>query len=166
MAHLWSMIEGVIRKANIQLCGMEVLDILWLEMKSINFKKDACKNVTLFQLQLQWMIDFNKENFIGKVAIIREKREGIKQKLIFFTFPKEGIIKDNTYILLNNRNIGFVQHTELSLACNIGIGVGYVISEYAWVGLDFEVETLDGKKIGITTKSAPLFLTKSVKAVI
>lgn len=162
MSELWTKAVDLAREVNAQLCGLDVLETLWLEMKSINLQKDACAEATLFQLQLQWMIDFRKEKFVGREAIFKERQAGVNKKLMLLTFdPKVQITKDSP-ILLENEKIGFIQHVGYSPKLNSGIATAYISPNYAWVGLEFETESIDGRRVVIKTISAPSFLTKSV----
>ncbi|PIP41323.1 hypothetical protein COZ71_09785 [Candidatus Desantisbacteria bacterium CG_4_8_14_3_um_filter_40_12] len=139
-----------------------MLDIFMLEMKSVNQNRDILEDTTPLQAGLHWMIYFRKEAFIGKESIFEEKEKGIPRKLITITLEDGQPLKENTQILLDSEKIGFIIHSGYSPTLKKEIGMAYIESEYAWVGLEFEVETTTEKMRKLKTVSAPLFITKTV----
>jgi aminomethyltransferase len=161
---IWHKIREVGKEYNISLCGLNILDILMMEMKSINQNKDLTSTTTPLQAGLHWMIYFRKENFIGKEAIFKEKQTGIPLKLMVITLESGGTIKENSQVFLENQQIGFIIHYGYSPTLKKDIGLAYLDNKYAWVGLEFEAECSDGSRRKINTVSAPLFITKTVIA--
>jgi len=158
----WKRIEETGKEEGILKCGLDVLDIFMLEMKSVNQNRDILEDTTPLQAGLHWMIYFRKEAFIGKESIFEEKEKGIPRKLITITLEDGQPLKENTQILLDSEKIGFIIHSGYSPTLKKEIGMAYIESEYAWVGLEFEVETTTEKMRKLKTVSAPLFITKTV----
>jgi len=159
---VWKKIEEIGKEEGITRCGLDVLDILMLEMKSVNQNRDILEDTTPLQAGLHWMIYFRKEAFIGKEAIFKEKEKGISQKLITITLEDGKSLKEKAQIFLDSEKIGFIIHSGYSPTLNKEIGLAYINREYAWVGLEFEAETTTEERRKLKTVSAPLFITKTV----
>ncbi|MBU0701900.1 aminomethyltransferase family protein [bacterium] len=160
----WHKIEETGKEEGIIRCGLGVLDILMLEMKSVNQNRDILEDTTPLQAGLHWMIYFRKEAFVGKEAIFEEKEKGVSSKLITITLEDGKPLKENSQIFLDSEKIGFIIHSGYSPTLKKEIGLAYIESAYAWVGLEFEAETIIDEKRKLKTVSAPLFITKTVIA--
>ncbi|MHA1675827.1 MAG: aminomethyltransferase family protein [Candidatus Njordarchaeales archaeon] len=160
---LWEKIINVGKGCGLVLCGLEVLDTLMLEMKSINQNKDLLKDTTCLQAGLHWMVYFKKGSFIGKEAIFKEKSHGVTRKLLSVLFNGGGKIGERAGIYLGEEKVGFVIHNKYSPTMSKDVGLAYLDGRYAWAGLSFKAETIDKQRRNIRTVSAPLFITKTVR---
>lgn len=158
---IWNKIIACGMDYKLTLCGLDVLDIVMLEMKSVN-QQDITKNTTLLQLGLHWMINFQKEYFVGKEAMLRELSEGVRCKLIMFVAPPDTQIEKNDGVFIENEKIGNVVRAMYSPTIQKIIGIAFISAQYAWPGLEFEVVQKDSKRCKIKTISAPAFLSKTV----
>ncbi|MEM4523136.1 MAG: phosphopantetheine-binding protein [Nitrososphaeria archaeon] len=161
---IWQKIVESGKKYNLRICSSDILPTLMLEMKSVNQLRDIRPTTTTLQAGLHWMIQYNKEKFIGKEALLLEKNRGTDSKLLSCIFHDECQVKENASVFLLDKKVGEMVNTSYSLTLGKRIGLMYIDTKYAWVGLELEVEAFDGKK-RVTTVSAPLFITKSVKGI-
>jgi aminomethyltransferase len=161
---LWNKIIDIGKELGLVCCGLDSLEIPMLEMNSINQQKDIIPDATVLQLQLNWMVDFYKEKFVGKEAILKEKSEGLVHKLVMFV-TEEGGVKEKDKIYIEDEEIGFVVHHGYSPQLKVFVGLAYVKTEYAYSGISLGLQTMSNPNAVIEIVSAPLFLTDTVKGV-
>jgi len=142
------------------LCGRAVQDLLQLEVRALNLGKDIVEDETPLQAGLHWMIDFRKESFIGREAIVAEQASGLSRKLVAFRMEEGAQTQAQSGVFDGVDRVGYVANCAFSPTLGCGIGLAYLDAEYAWVGLDLAVES-GAEKSPIKTVSAPFFLTES-----
>lgn len=143
-------------------CDIDILNILMLEMKSINQQRDIFEDTTPIQAGLHWMIDFRKDDFIGRDIVIQEKKSPPK-KLLTLLFEDRAEIPDRARLSIGDRVIGFVVRKAFSPTLVKDIGLAYIEERFAWAGIDFHVETVTGDTGLVRTVSSPLFVTMTAK---
>jgi aminomethyltransferase len=97
-------------------------------LKTVYFEHDQ----TPFELQLGWLVDFDKPNFSGRAALLEEKRRGPKWTLtrlnIEGNWPAEGAIMYDTEACKNE--IGYVTSAMWSPTVKANIALAMIRSEY------------------------------------
>lgn len=124
-------------------CGIICREILRLEAGFAAYGADIDESRTPLEAGLAKAVDFSKEFFIGKEALIKRKAEGVKEKLIGFEVYDKGIPKQGGAIFSENREIGVVTSGVHSPSRRKDIGLGYVENRYAQPGQEIEVEIKD-----------------------
>lgn len=161
---VWEKIIEVGKDFNLLCCGLDSLEIPMLEMRSVNQQKDLLPDTTLLRAGLHWMVNLRKEQFIGKDAILKEKQAKPIEKLTMFTSESERIQRNNK-LYIEEENVGFVIHSGYSPKLKRTIGCAYIKREYAYSGIDFEIEVQPNIREILHTASTPLFLTKTVTGI-
>jgi aminomethyltransferase len=143
-----------------------VLDLAWLEMKTINQDQDLIEATSPLQAGLHWMINFRKDNFQGKTSLENELREGVSPKLMMCIFEENGhrvFINDNKKapIYLDKEKVGEIVNTNFSPTIKKEVGLAFIKKDYAYVDLEFEVRKTQGSH-KVKTVSSPLFITRTV----
>ena len=111
-------------------CGLAVRDILRLEMKYCLYGNDINEKCTPLDAGLNWVVNFSKNHFVGKNALIKQKKNGIKNKLIAFQMLEKCIPRKNYFIYSNNTKIGEVTSGTFSIGLKYGIGMGYIKNSF------------------------------------
>ncbi len=89
-------------------CGLAARDSLRLEAGMLLHGTDMDEETSPLEARLAFAVAMNK-NFIGKEALINQKQQGLKKKLIGFKLKERGIARHGFKILSkNNREIGEV----------------------------------------------------------
>jgi len=93
-------------------------------LKTINFEFDH----TPLELGLDWIVNFSKPHFNGRQALLRQKREGLKRKLLKLDI--EGNKTTEGSILYNNEacshEIGYITSAMWSPAVKANIAFAFV----------------------------------------
>ncbi len=136
-----------------------------VEAGILNNQADMGLTTNLYELGLEWQIE-PKDRFIGKEALERIRREGIKRRLVGFEVeskPAEhefegpwGVYKDGAAI---GRASAFVYSPTLKK----NIGLAMIKNEYATPGQRIEVLRLPGEQRHLATVVALPFIDPKKK---
>ena len=112
-------------------------------------------------LGLQWMIDFEKENFLGCSSIKQRRANGLKQKIIGLAADAEcAALKSGATIFHEGQAIGEVVADCVSGVLNRPLALGMFPLDLAFSGLEFRVGAPAGAVI--RSISMPPILPKSL----
>jgi aminomethyltransferase len=142
------------------LCGPAVQDLLRLEVRAFNLARDIVSDETALEAGLHWMIDFRKEHFNGRAAVMAEKARGLRYRLVAFVLNGDQAIDRGAAVRDDGRQVGHVAHSAWSPTLRQIIGLAYLDDAYAWVGIDLAVDTARGPG-PVRTVSAPFLVTES-----
>jgi len=87
------------------------------------------------------VVQFEKEDFIGKEALLKQKAEGVRRVLVGIRALEQGIPRAGGKIISQGREIGQLTSGTFSPLLRYGIGLGYVPPEYAQIGTRVDVLT-------------------------
>ncbi len=141
-------------------CERDIQHLLKLEVRAFNLERDVIESETPLQAGLHWMIDFHKDAFTGRDALLAERQAGLTKKLVAFQLVEEGALARSAGIFDGDEQVGYGANHGFSPTLGCSIGLAYLDAEYAWVGLQLAVEAEAGK-LPMTTVSAPFFITES-----
>ena len=122
-------------------------------LKTIHFEHDQSP----FELNLGWLVDFNKPHFNGRSALLKEKERGPKWTLTRLDI--EGNKPAVEAILYNNKRcskaIGYVTSAMWSPAVKANIGLAMIESKYLkeeiWVEIYYQKELRQYRKMALGT---------------
>ena len=131
-----------------------------IEGGMLSYHADADINTNPFELGLDRLVNLDSEiNFIGKEALKRIKKEGIKRKQVGLELDCEALKGPNTTfwpIMKDGKKIGKVTSAVYSPRLKKNIALAIVGIDYSDIGNKFEV--LTGKiNIGCTVVEKPFY---------
>lgn len=120
--------------------GLGARDTLRLEMRMPLYGNDIDETTTPLEAGLSRFVKFDKEDFIGREALLKQKEAGLKRRLVGFTLLERGIPRQG-YPVLNadGDEIGQVTSGTHSPSLNQAIGTGYVAVEAAAPGTEIYI---------------------------
>lgn len=143
------------------LCGVEVHNTLRLEGRFFNIFKEGVEVRDPLVLGLQWMIDFDKEEFRGSKAIYDRRASGLKKKIIGVSAASGcDELKPDAEIYHEGESVAKVAATCHSNILDRKLGLAVFPVELAYSGLDFMLGA--GKDQPVKTISMPPILPKSL----
>jgi len=134
---LWKGLMNTGGSLGLKPAGLGARDTLRLEMGYALYGNDIDEQTTPLEADLGWVVDFNKNDFIGKGALQAQQKKGLDKKLIGFKLLQPGVPRKGYKIYSNGKQIGTVTSGNMSPMLNKGIGMGYV--QVAYSGLDCEI---------------------------
>lgn len=125
--------------------GLGARDTLRLEKGFCLYGNDICDTTSPIEAGLGWITKFVEgKNFIDRDLLAAQKANGVERKLVGFKMIDRGIPRhEYTLADLDGNPIGTVTSGTMSPCLKIGIGLGYVKSEFAAVGTQIAVVIRD-----------------------
>ncbi|MGQ9506997.1 MAG: glycine cleavage system aminomethyltransferase GcvT [Candidatus Bathycorpusculaceae bacterium] len=141
---IWNAILDAGKPFGIEPCGLGARDTLRLEAGMCLYGNDIDEKTTPLEAALGFVVKFQKDNFIGKDALLKQKNEGIKRKRVGIRMIEQGIPRPNFEIYSgNNEKIGHITSGTFSPLLKCGIGMGYVQISKAQEGNTVNVKIRD-----------------------
>lgn len=121
--------------------GLGARDTLRLEKGFCLYGNDICDTTSPIEAGLGWITKFvDGKDFIDRDLLAAQKANGTERKLVGFRMIDRGIPRhEYTLADLGGNPIGAVTSGTMSPCLKVGIGLGYVKSEFAAVGTQIAV---------------------------
>lgn len=145
---IWNAIFEAGAEFGIKPIGLGARDTLRLEMGFCLYGNDIDDTTSPLEAGLGWITKFVEgKNFTNRAFLEKQKAEGVSRKLIGFEMIDRGIPRHG-YALTNSEGetIGHVTSGTMSPTRKIGIGMGYVKTEYATPGTEIYLDNR-GRKL-------------------
>jgi aminomethyltransferase len=126
--------------------GLGARDTLRLEATLMLYGNDIDETTTVLEAGLGWLVKFKKGDFLGRDALLRQKEEGTKRKLVGFELIDKGIARPHHSVFVAGNRISEVTSGTFSPYFKKAIGLTYLPLEYTEVGTEFEIEIRDKRK--------------------
>ncbi|MBI3534431.1 MAG: glycine cleavage system aminomethyltransferase GcvT [Deltaproteobacteria bacterium] len=125
---VWQALLEVGQPLGLKPCGLGARDTLRLEMKYPLYGHELNDVTNPLEANLSWVVKLEKENFIGKQAILKAKQDGLTKELIGLKLIDRGIPRQG-YSVFNEHSdtkIGQITSGTQSPSLNCAIGIAYV----------------------------------------
>ncbi len=128
--------------------GLGARDTLRLEAGYPLYGNDLTEDVTPLEARLGWTVKLDKtQDFVGKDALLRQKRDGLKKRLVGFKMVERAIPRSHQKILCKDgKEIGSVTSGTFSPYLKCGIGMGYVSWDHREEGTQLAVDIRGSSK--------------------
>jgi aminomethyltransferase len=153
---LWSALLEAGAPNSIKPIGLGARDTLRLEMGYALYGNDITADTTPLQAGLAWIVKLNKGDFIGREALVKERSEGIKRRLVGLEMIDRGVARAHYHILVDGQVVGEMTSGTVSPSLNKGIGLGYVRTPYAKVATALQID-IRGKPAQARVASTPFY---------
>lgn len=158
VGELWDIL---LKDDRIKPAGLGARDTLRLEIGYPLYGQDIDKDITPYEAGLMYFVDLNK-NFIGKDALIKQKKNGINKKLISFILDSRRSPRHNDKIYIDNKEAGIVTSGSFSPSLSAGIGMGYISNNSSSAGLKIIIKGERGE-MNATICDKPFYKKGTVK---
>ena len=157
---IWRELFKAGEKFQLKPVGLGARDTLRLEMGYALYGNDITRETSPLEARMGWLTKLDKEDFIGKNALLKQKEEGLKRKLMGFEVTEPRSIPRSGYTIEDEQGaeIGFVTSGTQSITLNKAIGMGYLSVEKAIEGEKITINIRNKKAEAIVAK--PPFLKK------
>ncbi len=120
-------------------CGLGARNTLRLEARMLLYGNDIDGTTTLLDAGLGWIVKLDKGDFIGRDALMKQKKDGVRRRLVGFEMRGKEIARDHYPVFINGREAGYVTSGAPSITLKKNIGLAYLPSEHASIGSTFQV---------------------------
>ena len=152
---IWNAVFEAGAEFGIKPVGLGARDTLRLEMGYCLYGNELTDETSPIEAGLGWITKFVEgKNFINRPMLEKQKTEGVSRTLIGFEMVDRGIPRHG-YALFTSDGataIGSVTSGTMSPMRKIGIGMGYVQSEYSLPGTEICIDVRGRKLKAVVVK--------------
>lgn len=143
--NLWNKLMEIGTEFGLKPCGLGARDTLRVEMGYSLYGHEIDEDISPIEAGLKRYVNFNKGDFIGKEALLKQTENGCSRKIIGFEMEERGIPREGYRIFSNGHQIGFVTSGTFSPSLEKGIGIGLVDID-SNLSTDYKIEIRGEKK--------------------
>lgn len=120
--------------------GLGARDTLRFEANLPLYGNELSDDWTPVEAGYGFFVKVDKENFIGKEVLAKQKAEGVTRKIVGFTMSDKKIPRHGYKVFKEDKEVGFVTTGYKSPTLNEIIGLAMVDVEYAKIGTEIDIE--------------------------
>jgi len=155
-APLWERIFDAGQEFGILPCGLGARNTLRLEAAMALYGHEIDASTTPLEAGLGWIVKPGKGDFLGRAAIERQQREGVRRKLTGFKMLGRGIARDGYEVLVDGRQVGRVTSGGPAPTLGMNIGLCYLPAELASAGQSIAA-LIRGQAVEALTVATPFY---------
>ncbi|MFP4520598.1 MAG: glycine cleavage system aminomethyltransferase GcvT [Fibrobacterota bacterium] len=129
ITELWNIISGAGTDYGLVPAGLGARDILRLEMGYSLYGHELTDKISPVCAGINFAVKFNKDEFIGKEALLQEKENGPELLKKAFIFEGRGVPREGSRIFVGDRDVGFITSGSFSPSLKKPVCLGYVKTE-------------------------------------
>ncbi len=148
--------DAIIQKGkafDLKLVGMQAVNSLRMETGCRHWESDITPDETPYEAGLGFGVCLDKTDFIGRNALVKQKEEGLKQKLVMFTLEDPmAMMYLNEPIWRNGEMVGEVASGAFGFMVNSSVAQAYIkkpdgsVIDHQWIKEgSYEIE-IEGNK--------------------
>ena len=143
---LWHKLLDIGKKDGLAPAGLGSRDTLRFEACLPLYGNEISQDVTPLEAGLGFFVKLQKNNFIGKEALLKQKEEGLKRKLVGFEMMERGIPRHGYEVRVLGEKIGVVTTGYLAPTLKKNIGLALIDSKYCELRTEIEI-VIRGKSL-------------------
>ena len=153
---VWDSILDAGKEFAIEPCGLGARDTLRLEAGLCLYGNDIDENTTPLEARISFAVKLQKDRFIGKEALVKQKAEGVKKTRVGLRMLETGIPRQQQDVFKDGEKIGYTTSGTFSPLLKHGVAIAYISPESAGEG---EVVTVGirSKKVKAAVSKFPLY---------
>lgn len=137
---VWEKLMEVGSDRGIKPIGLGARDTLRFEVALPLYGNEISQDITPLEAGLGFFVKLNKTDFIGRDALVKQKEEGLKRKVVGFEMKENGIPRHGYEVLSDGKVIGFVTTGYNAPSVKKNIGMALVDAEYAAMGTPIDIQ--------------------------
>jgi len=153
---VWEKLLEAGKEEGLEPAGLGARDTLRFEACLPLYGQEIDKDITPLEAGLGVFVKLNKEDFIGKEALVKQKESGIPRKLVGFEMIDRGIARSHYEVEAGGEKIGFVTTGSFSPSLKKNVGLALIDTKYANEGGEIEV-LVRNKKLKAKIIKKPFF---------
>lgn len=152
--NVWNKLLGLGAKP----CGLGARDTLRLESAYPLYGHELTDDITPLEAGLGWSIKLEKDcDFIGKQALLKQKTEGLKQKMVCLKINDKLIARQGYKVVsMDKREIGFVASGSQGITVGYPIATAFIPPTFSEIGTELFVNIRE-KLISATVVKRPFY---------
>ncbi len=140
---VWEKVFAAGKEFQIEPIGLGARDSLRLEKRMCLYGNDIDQTTNPLEAGLGWITKLEKDDFIGKTALLNIKANGLRRKLVAFVLKDNGFPRHGYEIYKEGQKVGQVTSGTVSPMLEKGIGLGYVPLDCSQIGSEIDIKIRD-----------------------
>jgi aminomethyltransferase len=136
---LWNGILAAGQTIGLLPAGLGARNTLRLEARLLLYGNDLDETTPVLEAGLGWVVKPGKGEFIGRDALLQQKADGVRRKLVGFEMLGRDIARDHYPVHIDGKEVGHVTSGSPSITLKKNIGLTYMPVEYSGNGIKLEV---------------------------
>ncbi len=124
-------------------CGLGARNTLRLEAAMSLYGHEINETITPYEARLGWIVKLEKGEFVGREALIRQKRDGSTRRLVGFEMRGRGIARDGYRVFVDGADAGWVTSGSPAPFLRKNIGLAMLPAAEARLGRAIEIQIRD-----------------------
>ncbi len=153
---VWEALLDAGREFDLIPCGLGARDTLRLEAAMRLYGNDIDDSTTVLEADLEWIVGWNKAEFIGKDALAAQKSRGLARRLVGFEMVDRGIARHGYDVYDGGGKIGVVTSGTQTPFLKKAVGMAYVPVAKTAPGREFEVD-IRGRRMRARVVPLPFY---------
>ena len=166
--HVFETLHDVGQNMNLKLCGMHMMDAARMEKGFRHFGHDITSEDHVLEAGLGFAVKTDKQDFIGRDAVLRKREHGLAQRLVQFKLTDpEPLLYHNEPIMRDGATVGYLSSGGYGHHLGAAIGMGYVPckgeSVAELLASSFEIDVM-GTRVKAEAQLKPFYDPKGERA--
>lgn len=136
--------------------GLGARDTLRLEARLMLYGNDIDESTTVLEAGMRWLVKFKKGDFLGRDALLKQKEEGVRRKIVGFELLGRGIARPHYPVFVEDEKVSEVRSGSFSPFFQKSIGLTYLPIENTEIGTEFAIE-IRGKRVKAKVVPTPFY---------
>jgi len=136
--------------------GLAARDTLRLEAKLALYGNDIDEDHTVLEADLEWIVKWQKGDFVGREALARQKDKGVPRKLIGFEMVDRGIARHGYPAYAGGVASDTVTSGSFAPYLKKNIGLAYLPAAFSAPGSEIEIE-IRGRRAKAVVVPTPFY---------
>ena len=154
--HVWNRLLVTGTDAGLRPAGLAARNTLRLEAKLPLYGHDIDDDTTPLEAGLGWVTKLDKGHFVGREALVRQKREGVARRLVGFEVLDRAPARDGYPVVKDGAEIGTVASGSPAPYLKKNIGLAYLPVEHAKVGTEIGI-LVRGRAVPAVVVKTPFY---------
>jgi aminomethyltransferase len=137
-AAVWQQLMMVGTLHGLKPIGLGARDTLRLEKGYALYGHELSREISPLESGLAWITKLDKDDFVGKAALVKQKTDGVPRRRVGFIMQERGIPREGYQVFADGREVGVVTSGTMSPTLKVGIALALVEPDAA--GVDGELE--------------------------
>lgn len=148
--------ERLLQLDGVKPCGLGARDTLRLEAGNRLYGQDMDEDTNPFEVGLEWVVSFEKGDFVGREALLDVRERGPRRRLVGFETLERAVPRHGASVYVGGRPVGVVTSGSFAPSLGKNVGFAFVPPEAAVVGTEIGVE-IRGKEVAARVVETPFF---------
>jgi len=153
---VWLALLEAGKSANILPCGLGARDTLRLEAGMRLHGNDIDETTTAVEADLNWIVGWKKDDFVGAAALRQQKAAGPARKIVGFEIVDRGMPRHGYDAYVGDRKACIVTSGTQTPYLKKAVGMAYLPIEHTAPGAEFDVD-IRGKRTRARVVQMPFY---------